>query len=307
MNSGYELVTARQLRTTVSPSSALAATAPAIAMRWSPWLSSSAPAGRPPRTDEVVGAALHPDAEALEQIADGADAVALLDPQLGGVAELGDAVGERRRHRQRGDLVDHPRDLGALDRRAVQRRGGDPQLADRLAEALAGVGHLDGRAHAQQHVDERDAGRVERDVLDHQLRTGGDGRGHHPERGRRRVAGHVELDRARRAGGDAAPCARRPGSPARRARASIRSVWSRLAAGSVISVVPVGLQPGEDERGLHLRAGDRERVRRAHEVTAADDERRERAVGAAVEVRAHGAQRLRRPGPSGAAPANRRR
>ena len=89
-----------------------------------------------------------------------------------GVADLGDAVGERRRHRQDRDLVDHPRDLGTLDRGAVQRRGADPQLADRLAEQLPGRHHLDRRAHAPQHVDEGDARRVQRDVLDHESEPG---------------------------------------------------------------------------------------------------------------------------------------
>ena len=42
----------------------------------------------------MVGAPLHPDAEAFEQVAHGGDAVALLDPQLAGVAELGHAVGD---------------------------------------------------------------------------------------------------------------------------------------------------------------------------------------------------------------------
>ena len=105
----------------------------------------------------MVGAALDCHRHPGEQIADGGDAVALLDPQLAGVAELGDAVGERGGDRQRGDLVDHPRDGRTFDRGAVQRRGGDPQLPHRFAEALTGRDDLDRRAHALEHVDERDA------------------------------------------------------------------------------------------------------------------------------------------------------
>ena len=40
--------------------------------------------------------------------------------------------------------------------------------------------------------------------------------------------------------------------------ASIRSVWSRLGAGSDDLGGAVGLQPGEQQRGLHLRARDRQ-------------------------------------------------
>ena len=46
-----------------------------------------------------------------------ADAVALLHRELGRVADLGDAVGERGRDREHRDLVDD-RDLVARDRRA---------------------------------------------------------------------------------------------------------------------------------------------------------------------------------------------
>ncbi len=47
---GYEIATAGQPRTVVSPSAASPATAPHSAIRWSPWLFSVAPLGVPPRT-----------------------------------------------------------------------------------------------------------------------------------------------------------------------------------------------------------------------------------------------------------------
>ena len=90
-----------------------------------------------------------------------------------GVAELGDPLGERGGDREHRDLVDHERDLVALDGGAVQRRRRHPQVAHRLAEPLAGVHDLDGGAHAREHVDERDARRVARDALDHEHRSPG--------------------------------------------------------------------------------------------------------------------------------------
>ncbi len=104
----------------------------------------AAPDGEP----VVVGLDAH--TETGEQIAHGRDPVALLHPELGGVADLGEALGERGGDRQRGDLVDHPGDLGPLDHGAVQRRGDDPHLAHRLAQLLAGGGQLDRRAHADR-------------------------------------------------------------------------------------------------------------------------------------------------------------
>ena len=53
-----------------------------------------------------------------------------------------------------------------------------------------------------------------------------------------------------------------------------------------------GLQPGEHERGLHLRAGNRQVVLAAGEVTAAHDERGELAAGTPVDTRTHRAEGL---------------
>ena len=52
------------------------------------------------------------------------------------------------------------------------------------------------------------------------------------------------------------------------------------------------LEAGEHERTLHLRARDARRVPAAGERAAAHDDRRQRAVGARVDRRAHRAQRL---------------
>ena len=95
---------------------------------------------------------------------------------------------------------------------------------------------------------------------------------------------------------------------ARRSAPSIRSVWSRLGAGSTISVVPVGLQPGEHERGLHL-AARRPRARGGRPCSAPP-----RTVSGArapsarpSSVRAHRPQRVDDPAHRPAATATRRR
>ena len=81
-NSGYDDDTACQPRTVLSPSIALAATAAAIAMRWSPWLLSNAARGRPTADHEPVGARLDREAQLRELLVHRADPVALLDREL---------------------------------------------------------------------------------------------------------------------------------------------------------------------------------------------------------------------------------
>ena len=203
MNSGYELATARQPRTIVSPSIALAATAAAIAMRWSPWLSIT-PGCRPAAPhDQVVGARLDADAErvsssltvamrSLSLTRSSAASRISVTPSANAAATASTGISSITRG------ISAPSTVVPCSGAAR-----DPELAHRLAELLAGVDDLDRRAHAPEHVDERDARRVQRHALEHELGTGRDRRRDDPERGRRRVARHVELERPRRAGGDA--------------------------------------------------------------------------------------------------------
>ena len=123
---------------------------------------------------------------------------------------------------------------------------------------------VDRRAHLAQDVDVRDAGRVQAHALER--------RGREP--------GTMHAATTKNAADDGSPgtsISNGRGSPARdphgpvvgpvqRRRPSapsIRSVWSRLGAGSTISVVAVGLEPGEHQRGLHLTARGRELVAHA--------------------------------------------
>ena len=100
--------------------------------------------GTPAADGEPVGPTpLDADAELRELLLDGADAIALLDDELGGVADVGDAVGERGGNRERRNLVDDVRDLVALDRGGAERRRVDVQLADRFAAGLARRAQLD--------------------------------------------------------------------------------------------------------------------------------------------------------------------
>ena len=154
--------------------------------------------------------------------------------------------------------------VGTLDRGAVQRGGADAQLPDRLAEPLAGRHHLDRRAHAHA-ARRRSAMRAGLSATSSTTSSepGRDGGRDHPERGRRRIAGHVE---ARTAAG--APAVTRTARSSTRvigapSAASIRSVWSRLGAGSAISVVPSACSPARTSAVFTCALAHREQVRGA--------------------------------------------
>jgi len=63
---------------------------------------------RTPTADQQpVGARFHRDPELPELLVHGSDPIALLHPQLGRVADVGDAVGERGRDREHRNLILH--------------------------------------------------------------------------------------------------------------------------------------------------------------------------------------------------------
>ena len=142
----------------------------------------------------------------------------------------------------------------SLDEDATIEPTGSGSLASRRASTLA--------AHGPQHLDEGGAGGGEQDAVEAHLGVGQDEGRHHQEGRARGVAGHDDVRPAQaRAAADG-------GGEARRARrvtpkaGSIRSVWSRLGAGSRTVVRALGLQAGEQDRRLHLRARDRQVVGR---------------------------------------------
>ncbi len=287
---GYDTATVRQPRTVEAPATALAATAAAMATRWSPWLFNVAARGVPPRTTSRSGPASTPTPSWVQLLVERGEPVALLHPQLRDGTELGDPLGERGRDGEGGHLVDEAlrdRDLGP-----VERRGLHGELPDRLAEPLLTDGDADVRPHAAQRVDEPEPGRVQPDVLDDELGAGRDGGGDDEERGGRDVAGHDELERGE-------PAALHPDGGgtvaghggAERGEEPLAVIAARGRLDDLGD--PVGLEAGEQQRGLHLPARVRELVAAADERPAADGERRVLAVLAAVDVRAHGPQRRR--------------
>ena len=199
VNSGYDVATERQPRTRVSPSITLAATAPAMAMRWSPWLSTSPGCRRPPRTTRRSSPCSTPTPRRVSS----SPTVAMRSLSLtrSSAASRNSVTPSAHAAATASTGISSITPGISAPSTVVPCNGAlrHPQLAHRLAEVFAGGDDLDVGAHAHEHVDERDPRRVERDALDDELGTGRDGGGHDPERGRRRIAGHLELERRRRA------------------------------------------------------------------------------------------------------------
>ena len=159
---------------------------------------------------------------------------------------------------------------------AVQRRRRHVQITDRFTELLARDVDVDGGAHPAQHVDERDPRRVAAPRL----------------RSRGRNPGVIVAPTTQKAAddgspgtssskGDGAPAVTRTvqpstvtGAPSAR---SIRSVWSRLGAGSAISVVPSACSPARTSAVFTCALATDVRCACPCKPTAAYGERRERA------------------------------
>jgi hypothetical protein len=216
-------------------------------------------------------------------------AIRSLAPQLGRGAERRRALGEAGGEGDQRQLVDRQRHLGAADLGAAQRRGADGEAGGRLAAALAPRLDLDRRAHPLEHGQQAGPGRVDADLLEHDLAAldeqGGDGE----EGGGGDVGGHGDLaglDPLRGVHGDAALAALDPGAGRRQHPLAVVAGGQRLDdRGRAL-----GEQPGEEQAGLDLGAGDRQLVLDAVQRRAPDLERRQ-PVLAAGERGAHLAQR----------------
>ena len=124
--------------------------------------------GRAPRAGR---ARLHATEPAQLGLDDG-DPRALLHPQLGDVAKLGDPVGERRRNREHRNLVLHVGDFVAPTTvpvsgpaRATRSPTGSPSRSSRTSDLEVG-------AHPAQHVHEPEPGRVQVNAFDRELGSG---------------------------------------------------------------------------------------------------------------------------------------
>jgi hypothetical protein len=197
-----KLVAIGEVSSTSTPSRlARPATAIAIAMRWSRWVWRGCCAAAQRLAagavdDQAVLASRRPRAGAGERGGHAARRSRFLDPQLVEPAGHGapSAIAAATNSTGNSSIM-----LGAsagstsmpvsAEWRTRKSATGSPPTS-RAFELL------DAAAHLAQHLVEPGAGRVEADVLDHEVAAGHDQRGDGEERGRRGIAGHLDRLRA---------------------------------------------------------------------------------------------------------------
>ena len=213
-------------------------------MRWSP-RASIVPPRRPPvpRHREAVLGRLDVGAEAAQPLDDAGDAVGLLQAQLLRAAHDRLALGEAAEQRHQRQLVDRQRHLLGLDDGALERAVGDVEVADRLVRERARrarssrspstIPRMRRRMRRKpvrvqltptSRISRREPGTSTPAAIRNAAELGSPGTRTLLEQ---QLVGVGDRDVACRCGG-----CRRP------ARSSIRSVWSRLRAGSPTVVAP---------------------------------------------------------------------
>ena len=177
--------------------------------------------------------------------------------------------------------------LGHLD--AAQPRRAHDERADRFRTVVAPIGDRDVGAHREQQLEQPRARRVETDVLDRQLARTGDAARDHEERCRGEIAGHGDACAGQRlAAAQDGGRALAPDVDAEAAQHALGMVAGDGRFGD--PGLAVGVQPGEQHGGLHLRARHRHGEVDALQTLAAADVHRRTAL-AGLDVRAHQPQR----------------
>ena len=291
-NPGNDTSAASMPWISLGESAARAATANAIASRWSPRPSATPPRSPRPEHHQVVS--LHPrvPAQRADAVRHAGEPVALLRSQLGRLHEPRLSPGVRGQQRQDRNLVDHERELRSGDLRAFEfGTRTDPKVADRLAELLAGPAGLRPHTHPAHDLQEMKSARVEADVADGQLRSGHRGRSNE-ERGGRHIAGHRACERVVLI--HALQCDRRPLDGHWRAQGGERPLGVVARRGRLGDRrLPFGRDAGEQDRAFHLGGGDGQSERDAVERPS-DDLHGRVAVGGG-DRRSHLPQRSRHP------------
>ena len=241
--------------------------------------------------DNAVGTRLHRDSETAEPLLHRREPVALLDPELRGAADHGDALGAGGGEEQHRDLVDAEGHEVALDLDPLEPARLGDEIGDRLAARVAAVLEGDARPHAPEDPKHAVAGGI-------------DAHPREPDPGPRGNAGSDEEE----GGGGQIP-GHRYGLPrtlasAREGDSSSRALHLVSETGQhpfgVITARGVLLDPGaaagiesrEQQAGLHLRARHLQAMFDSGEPLPAPHRERRGAAGGGLDPRPHPGQRL---------------
>ena len=151
------------------------------------------------------------------------------------------------------------------------------------------IQHRDVRAQCRQHVEQRGARRIQAESIDHKVGAGEEHCRAQKKRRRRKIAGNLCIDGAQRLRTAYRDRVRSPRQSSSKGAQSQFAVVSR-AHGLAHHGHADGLQAGQQDATLHLRARNRRRVVDGFQRTSIDDQWRV-AVGE-HKARAHGGERL---------------
>ena len=225
----------------------------------------------------------------------GGEAVAFLDAQFFQAAGRGGAFGHCGRDKEDRKFVDHTRRDGGIDLDPPEVRVPHMQIGDRLPADFAFVQLFDIGTHQLERAENAIAGRIEADILDHEVAARYHAGRHGEESGGGRVARYGDVAGAQLGGTvnadgplaiglldcqfGAEPAQHALGMIARRHRLDHRS---RARC----------VQAGKQYRAFHLRAGHRQAVGDRYGGLHALHRQRQRAAGGGGKACAHGRKRV---------------
>ena len=223
------------------------------------------------------------------------ETVALLHPQLADPQHPGGALGAGGRHGEHRVFIDHAGRACGRHVDAAQLAAPDAEIGDRLAALFTAVQQIDAAAHLDQRIQQPGAPRVDPDSGQGDVGLRSNQRRHDREGGRADIARHDDLP-AQQLGlaGDrdrlsAALCVvhgdRNPEMP--------QHVFGMVAGRMRLDHGgdPGRIQPGQQDRRLHLRGGDRQSVGDRNRRPCTDHGHRQPCSVPGHELRAHPDQR----------------
>ena len=214
-------------------------------------------------------------AHGAEVFGDERDAVGFFDAQFAGVANADAAAGVRRNGREHRQLIDELGGDRAADlcRSHALLRSRNAHGADKLGVLLLDMKNGDFCAECGEHVEQGGAGWIEAKRIEDEVGAGKERCGTQEKCSGRQIAGNGSLDgveRLRTRDGDGATVARDRCAEGAQGKLAVIAGAHGFADGCG----SLGLQAGEQNAGLHLRAGNRSGVVDGRQFPAFDGERR---------------------------------
>ena len=147
----------------------------------------------PTANHHAIGGGGRIDAQNSQAVRHDLDAVALLDAQFLGTSESGLTLGTGRRDKEHRKLIDGQRDEFFRYVDTPQLAAANPDISHRLPAGLTRIQDFDVRSHQLENVDHSGPGRIDADMLQHDIRACRNGCADHEKRGGGNIAGHVHI------------------------------------------------------------------------------------------------------------------